>query len=148
MSKETREQIDRVKNWKPILNESSEDYNKKLEMVAASISTKIGDSILRQGFIRTFKSRTDNRFINQYLNGVDTLITTQVDFSDNIKVFFKIQLEGLRKTNSTQQDINRVNLEYTEFFNNIMTNIENVKNNGYFNHLNVDFNLEYFIDKL
>lgn len=148
MSKETREQIDRVKNWKQFLNENTHSDFEKLEMVAASISTKIGDSILRQGFIRTSKSRTDNRFINQYLNGVDTLITTQVDFSDNIKVFFKIQLEGLRKTNSTQQDINRVNLEYTEFFNNIMTNIENVKNNGYFNHLNVDFNLEYFIDKL
>jgi hypothetical protein len=148
MSKEMREQINKVKNWNQSLNENTYSDFEKLEMIAASVSTKIGDSILKQGFNRTSKSRTDNRFINQYLNGVDTLITTQVDFSNDINVFFKIQLEGSRKTNSTQQDINRVNSEYTRFFDQIMTDIENGKNNGDFNHLNIDFNLEYFIDKL
>lgn len=130
------------------LNENTYSDFEKLEMIAASISTKIGDSILEQGFNRISKSRTDDRFINQYLNGVDTLITTQVDFSNGINVFFKIQLEGSRKINSTQQDINRVNSEYTKIFDQIMTNIKNEKNNGVFNHLNIDFNLEYFINRL
>lgn len=86
--------------------------------------------------------------MNQYKNGVELVITTIVDFSKGMNVFFKIQLEGMRKSTLTQQDIDRTNLECTTFIGRIMTDIQNEIDNGEFNHLDIDFNLEYFIDKL
>ena len=131
-----------------LINESVYSNIEKLEMVAASISTIIGDFILKQGFNRIDKKRSETRFINQYLNGVDILITTQVDFSNDINVFFKIQLTGERKTNSTQQDLDRINGEYKKLFDSIMKEIDERKLSGDFDHLDVDFNIEYFIDSL
>jgi hypothetical protein len=130
------------------LNENAFSENENLEMAAASISKTIGDEILKQGFNRIVKKRSENRFVNEYLNGVGTLITTQVDFSNNINVFFKLQLEGTRKTNSTQQEKDRVNSEYTGLFDDIMQDILNDKEIGKFDYLGVDFEIEYFVDRL
>lgn len=139
-----------VKNTvRQILNENAYSENEYLEMAAASISKKIGDDILKQGFNRIDKRRSEDRFMNQYLNGVDMLITTQVHFSDNIiNVFFKLQFEDLRKTNATQQEKDRANSEYKNLFDDIMMDIIDDKSNGEFNHLKVDFEIEYFIDEL
>ena len=147
MSKEMREQIDRVKNWKQFLKENTYSDFAKLEMIAASISTEIGKEIIRQGFDMISQRRQEDSFMNQYKNGVETVITTQVVFSKDINVFFKIQLEGKRKITSSQKDIDDVDKEYTELFDQIMTDIKNKINNGDFNHLNIDFNLEYFINE-
>ena len=130
------------------LNENAFSENENLEMAAASISKTIGDEILKQGFNRIVKKRSENRFVNEYLNGVGTSITTQVDFSNNINVFFKLQLEGTRKTNSTQQEKDRVNSEYTGLFDDIMQDILNDKEIGKFDHLGIDFEIEYFVDRL
>jgi hypothetical protein len=130
------------------LNENAFSENENLEMAAASISKSIGDEILKQGFNRIVKKRSEDRFVNEYLNGVGTSITTQVHFSNNINVFFKLQLEGPKKTNSTQQEKDRVNSEYTGLFDDIMQDILNDKEIGKFDHLGIDFEIEYFVDGL
>ena len=49
MSKEIREQIDRVRNWKPILNESSEDYDKRLFKQMSDAPNEITIQITEDG---------------------------------------------------------------------------------------------------
>ncbi len=140
---------DELNSKKQFLNENwaYSDFQ-KLEMIAASISTKIGIEIQKLGFGKISQKRQEYSFMNQYKNGVELVITTIVDFSKGMNVFFKIQLEGMRKSTLTQQDIDRTNLECTTFIGRIMTDIQNEIDNGEFNHLDIDFNLEYFIDKL
>lgn len=140
---------DELNSKKQFLNENwaYSDFQ-KLEMIAASISTKIGIEIQKGGFGKISQKRQEYSFMNQYKNGVELVITTIVDFSKGMNVFFKIQLEGMRKSTLTQQDIDRTNLECTTFIGRIMTDIQNEIDNGEFNHLDIDFNLEYFIDKL
>lgn len=133
---------------KAVLRENAYSEPERLEMAAAYISAYIGDSIMSQGFDRVESRRGETRFMNRYLNGVDVMITTQVDFSDDIKVFFKIRLEGVRKTNSTRNDMDRINTEYGRLFDSIMGKIDKRRLSGNFGHLGVDFGLEHFVDGL
>ena len=99
MSKEMREQIDRVRNWKPILNESSDDYEKKLFRRISDAPDKItieitesGKNLMRKVFAEILKkSQPDyyeknnpNWFPSYTLDLVDK-ITLQKKYEPEIK---------------------------------------------------------------
>ena len=149
MENEMRKHIDQIKNFGKTLNESVYTESENYEMLGASISTIIGDSILKQGFNRISKKRGDKYFINEFKNGLDTHIITQVHFEGGkIQIFFKLQLEGKAKTNSTKSDIDRINAGYNALFSEIISNIKGKQENGEWKHLGIDFTVESHIDKL
>jgi hypothetical protein len=143
MQKEFRSHINSVKKF---LNENADFYSKDSEMFAASISVMIGGKILKQGFDRVNQKRESNYFINDYRNGVNTGIITQVHFKgDFIEVFFKLQLHNRLVTDAEKE---RINNEYSKLFADIMSDIQSKIDSGEFSHLKGDLKVDYHIDKL
>lgn len=143
MQKEFRNHINSVRNF---LNENADLYSKESEMFAASVSVIVGGKILKQGFQRVGQKREGSHFINEYRNGLNTGIITQVHFKgDSVEVFFKLQLHDRQVTDSEKD---RINNEYSELFSGIMSDIQSKIDSGDFSHLNRDFKLDYHIDKL
>ena len=143
MQKEFRSHINSVKKF---LNENADLHSKESEMLAASISIMIGGKILKQGFDRVGQKRGGSYFINEYRNGLNTGIITQVHFKgDLVEVFFKLQLHDRPITDSEKD---RMNNEYSELFAGIMSDIQSKIDSGEFSHLNRDFKVDYHIDKL
>lgn len=144
-----RKHIDQVKNFGKILNENVFSNDERFEMLGASISTIIGDKILKQGFNKIKTTRGGRYFINEFKNGLDTIVITQVYFSvGKIQIFFKLQLEGKSKFNSTKSDVERINDGYSSLFSKIIKDLKNKQETGEWNHLGVNFNIDYSIDKL
>lgn len=138
-----RKYLDVSKNF---INENFGNIN---ELFAASVSTTIGDKILEQGFNRTDRKRGSTYFINEYENGVNVAIITQVHFAtSNIQIFFKLQLTGNRKTSSTNQEIARVNTEYKSFFEKIVSEVKQQIEKGEYDHLKGNFTIEYSVDQI
>ncbi len=117
----------------------------ELEMIGASISVYTGNMIMRQGFDRIKRTRDKTVFVNEYKNGLDTTILTQVHFKTNtIQVFFKLS----SNVQMTQQEKERSNIGYSSLFNDIISDIKIQQQNGEFNHLRTQFEVEHFIDNL
>lgn len=143
MQKEFRSHINSVRRF---LNENADLYSKESEMFAASVSVIIGGKILQQGFQRVGQKRENNYFTNQYRNGLNTGIITQVHFKgDLIEVFFKLQLHNQFVTDSQK---NIINDEYSRLFANIMSDIQSKIDSGDFSHLDRNLKLNYHVDKL
>jgi hypothetical protein len=131
MQKEFRSHINSVRNF---LNENADLYSREAEMFAASVSVMIGGKILKQGFDRVGQKREGSHFINEYRNGLNTGIVTQVHFKgDSVEVFFKLQAPDRPVTDSEKD---RMNDEYSELFSGIMSDIQSKIDSGEFSHLN------------
>lgn len=145
-----RKMINQVKKFGSLLNEDfKNDEKQNLEILGAVISTEIGNEILKQGFHRVERRRGSTYFINVFENGINIVITTQVHFaSSDLQVFFKIQLEGSAKTSTNKLEKDRINNEYNSLFSKIINKIKEKQNSGSFKDLVIDFNLEFFVDKI
>jgi hypothetical protein len=123
------------------------DKNAAIEMFSASISSTVRNNILKQGFTRTLQRRSENRFINEYKNGLGTSILTQVVWSnDNVDVFFKLSSDKIG--HMTQQETERLNNSYSEFLKKTMSSINQSIQQGEYSHLKHSFPLEYHIMKI
>ncbi len=130
---------------KKIINENFQN-SENMEMCAASISTMIRGEILKQGFSRIDQSRDSHFFVNTYKNGLDTSITTQVNFkhAPTIKILFVLKTDQLL----TQQETNRLNQTYEKIIGQIMTDIQLKLEQGEWNHLKTNFQIEYDLQKI
>lgn len=150
MKIDMRKMIDQVRKFGSLLNEEVKNKEKQnLEILGAVISTEIGNEILKQGFQRKERRRGDTYFINVFENGLNTVITTQVHFkSSDLQVFFKIQSEGALKTSYNRLEKDKFNDELSSFFSKTINKIKEKKELGSFKDLVIDFNLEFFVDKI
>jgi ADP-ribose pyrophosphatase YjhB (NUDIX family) len=90
------------------------------EINSAHISVEIGNTIQKQGFSKIKIKRNEDTFINVYKNGLNTEITTQVNFSDKIMVFIKVS----SNISQTKQEEERFKNEYKKIFDSIINELK------------------------